>query len=88
MAAKVLDLTAYRRKRPVVKRSKSDVEADIIDLYSYRLQRIVRKSGNRLKGLGYPDDHMVGYDEPMIDDKMENYLMRTIFGDDWDSEDE
>jgi hypothetical protein len=35
-----------------------------------------KDSGKRLQGLSYPDDHLVGYDEPTVD----SALMDPFYG--------
>lgn len=89
MAAKVFDLTDYRRKKPVGSRSKSEGKADIIDIADARRLRAARKAGATLIGRGFPTDLDFGPDEdPILDEAMEKAMMRMIFGEDVDLEEE
>lgn len=90
MAAKLFDLTDYRRRKPVGSRSRSGREAEIFDIADARRMRAVRKSAESLKGRGFPDDLNFGPDEPdpMLDEAMEQAMMRMIFGEDVDLEEE
>jgi len=63
MAAKLIDLTSYRRSRPGRRKLKIAKGLGILSLCDYRRLKQCGVSGDRLKGLGYPDDHLVGPDE-------------------------
>lgn len=65
MPAEVINLCESRRKKPVEEKSSdADSSAEVISLCDARRLRSARKSGDRLKGLGYPDDFGFGPDEP------------------------
>lgn len=43
----------------------------VLSLCDARRLKQARKSGERLQGLNYPKDHLVGYDEPTTFDTLE-----------------
>ena len=67
MAARRIVLTDSRRSRPVRRKLKIASGAGIpkvMNLCDARRMKKTRASGRSLQGRGYPDDHLVGPDEP------------------------
>lgn len=65
MSAKVTNLAEYRKKKPVEEKSSDEgCKGEVISLCDARRLKASREAGDRLKGLGFPDDHLIGPDEP------------------------
>lgn len=67
MGAKVISLTDYQRSRPERRRLKIAKCRDILSLCDARRLKKSKVASDRLKGLGYAYDHLVGPDEPTED---------------------
>jgi hypothetical protein len=63
MAAKLIDLTSYRRSRRGRRKLKIAKSRGILSLCDARRLRLCGVAGERLRGLNYPKDHLVGPDE-------------------------
>jgi hypothetical protein len=68
VAVKHINQTPSRRRPSGRRKLKIAKGGDkVMSLCDARRLKKSKESGDKLKGRGYPDDHLVGYDEPVWD---------------------
>ena len=83
MTAEVINLSDSRRRRGARKKLRLAKEPEqVTSLCDARRLRQVRKSGESLKGRGYPDDFLVGYDEDPMMGLAEDHWLARFFKED------